>query len=196
MVVFPPANSDSLVLVDSTERWHAVGSPIRLQLLQLLEDGACWTVRALAAGLCRTPQALYRHLDILERAGLVEALRDDAVVQYRVAGRIVLAGFEEGQPFADAWARTLDRVLRGVARLYRRQPATDGPVRGAVFVTHLVQLTEPDARRVQAAACALVEELRAAHARSAASGEPRLPYSGVVAFSGIDRVLAASADED
>jgi DNA-binding transcriptional ArsR family regulator len=188
---------DTVVRIDTAARWRAIGAPLRHQILQLLEDGRAWTVPELAQGLARTRQALYRHVHILEEAGVVRAVAtEDSTTRYALAGRLELVGHEGGGPFEKAYAAAVDRMLRSVGRMYRRQPTTAGPVRGVALESMLAYLTEAEARALRAHIRDTVAAVAAARARSFVAQEPLLPYSIVVGFAGVDLVVGGAAEDD
>lgn len=114
------------IRIDSRARWAAIGSPLRMRILMLLEDGQARRVREIAKALGRTPQALYRHLAILRNAGLVtETLHPDGAA-YQCPAMILPVDFFAGQRFAEDYAHAVDRLFREAARACRTVPAAPG----------------------------------------------------------------------
>ena len=64
--------------------WAAVGEPMRIRLLDLLLEHGEATASALAAALPITRQGVSKHLNVLERDGLVTAHRSGREVRYAV----------------------------------------------------------------------------------------------------------------
>ena len=173
------------VRIDTAERWHALAAPLRQRIVMLLEDDAAWSVRALAEATGRTPQALYRHLAILEAQGIVVA-EAGAAARYRLVGPIRLV--DAGGRFAGAYATCVDRVFRDAARMHRRPP---GP--GRLVSSNLAFLTSDEAREVQERLRAIVAELRAARAVHPEGVAERGAYHLLVAFGAAD--LPSARDE-
>lgn len=82
------------------ELFRTLGHPIRIRVLELLQDGPL-AVRELLAELETEPSSLSQQLAVLRRAGLVTSVREGASVTYTlstsavadllVAGRGILA---------------------------------------------------------------------------------------------------------
>lgn len=185
-----------IVRIDTPARWHAVASPIRQQVLQLLEDGAEWTVRALAEAVGRTPQAMYRHVQILQRAGLIRCIGAEGSATYALNGRLALDGLRPGEPFAAAFGRTVDRLFRSLARVYRTVPAPDRPVQTYNLQTALLYLSRSEARELSRKTEQLLRDAYAARERSAASGEPTHPYNLFVGIRGLEFDGTDTDDDD
>ena len=60
---------------DADRLWAALGDPMRLRLLNLLLERGETTASALATELPITRQGIAKHLQVLERADLVQARR-------------------------------------------------------------------------------------------------------------------------
>jgi ArsR family transcriptional regulator, cadmium/lead-responsive transcriptional repressor len=72
------------MIVLDDDLWSAVGDPTRRRMLdQLLLDGA-GTATSLSAHLPVTRQAVSKHLDVLDRAGLVHATAVGREKRYQV----------------------------------------------------------------------------------------------------------------
>jgi|SRR5687767_3029853 DNA-binding transcriptional ArsR family regulator len=63
------------------ELFRTLGHPVRVRVLELLQDGPC-PVKDLLADLDVEPSNLSQHLAVLRRAGLVASSRDGALVVY------------------------------------------------------------------------------------------------------------------
>lgn len=126
--------------ISSAEMCKSLLSPVRLEVSEFLRSNGEATVSELAAMLCRPPELLYRHLDILVKAGVV------VQTGYRKKGRhvervydltaddIFLAFKGKGSPedndavveMMGCFSRIIDRTIRRAtsARLvdYEAQP--------------------------------------------------------------------------
>lgn len=188
-----PSSPPPIVRIDTAARWHAVSSPLRQHVLQLLEDRAEWSVRALAEAVGRSPQAMYRHLQILQRAGLIHARGAEGSTTYQLAGTMAIDGMRPGEPFAGAFGRTVDRLFRSLARLYRAVPARESPVQTYYLQTTVLYLTAEEARALAQRTDQLLRDAHAARERSAASGAPLAPYHFFVGLRGVE---AGAGDDD
>jgi ArsR family transcriptional regulator len=66
------------------EFFRTLGHPVRIQILELLQDGPR-QVRELLPELGIEPSALSQQLAVLRRAGIVTATRDGSTVTYALA---------------------------------------------------------------------------------------------------------------
>ncbi len=154
------------VPIDKPAQLRALASPLRQELLDLLEAAGPLSIAELGAQLGRAPDALYFHVRRLERVGLV---REHG---RRQSGRHAFAVYDAiGRPLridrSKARRRDLDAVVGGILRLaardYRRASAggsavAQGPTRnlcGARVRGWLgaEQLTEVNALLEQLSAC-------------------------------------------
>ena len=70
---------------DEADRlWAALGDPMRIRLLDLLLERGEATASTLAGALPITRQGVSKHLNVLERNGLVTAHRSGREVRYAV----------------------------------------------------------------------------------------------------------------
>jgi rhodanese-related sulfurtransferase/DNA-binding MarR family transcriptional regulator len=92
---------------------HAVGSPTRIELLDLLSQGEK-TVEQLAEQSNTSIKNTSAHLRILRQARLVETRRDGTYVYYRLAGVDVFRFLRELQTVA----RSRLAEVEGIARTY------------------------------------------------------------------------------
>ena len=58
-------------IANKPAHWRALNSPVRNAILQLLISSGPTTVPVIAEQLGRKPKSLYRHVDILLKAGLL-----------------------------------------------------------------------------------------------------------------------------
>jgi ArsR family transcriptional regulator len=67
------------------ELFRLLGHPVRIRVLELLQDGSM-PVRDLLAAIEVEPTGLSQHLAVLRRSGMVTAHRDGSTVVYALAG--------------------------------------------------------------------------------------------------------------
>ncbi|MER7506487.1 ArsR/SmtB family transcription factor [Nonomuraea pusilla] len=67
------------------ELFRLLGHPVRIRVLELLQDGPM-PVRDLLAAIEVEPTGLSQHLAVLRRSGMVTAQRDGSTVVYALAG--------------------------------------------------------------------------------------------------------------
>ncbi|MEQ4721819.1 metalloregulator ArsR/SmtB family transcription factor [Nonomuraea sp. B19D2] len=67
------------------ELFRLLGHPVRIRVLELLQDGPM-PVRELLAAIEVEPTGLSQHLAVLRRSGMVTAQREGATVVYALAG--------------------------------------------------------------------------------------------------------------
>ena len=113
-----------MIMIDD-ELWTAVGDPTRRRLLdRLLNDGA-GTATSLSEHLPVTRQAVAKHLDVLNRAGLVHATAIGREKRYRVddaqLARAVAQLASVGATW-DARLRRIKKVAEAIQRSQRSQP--------------------------------------------------------------------------
>jgi DNA-binding transcriptional ArsR family regulator len=110
--------------------------PKRFELLVLTLSGADRSVSQLAAAVKLSQSCTTRHLQALERAGLVKGVRDGKRVVFRPAPRDpTAAGVLEsltggGQLAAGAAQRSDAAAARALARAARSSPVQKGPPSG------------------------------------------------------------------
>ena len=102
-------------------RFRALGAPLRLEMLQRLENGEC-TVSGLAAHVRTTQPNASKHLNVLEAAGLVRRERRGANVVCVLAGPWV---FE----LCDTVCQSLSQHFRAHAALLGEPAAQAGRAR-------------------------------------------------------------------
>lgn len=153
---------------------EALTSPARNEVLSALGEGPA-TVRALAERLGRSRQALYHHLSIMERAGLVGVVASEGEgrEQERVYGLLA-----EGLQMTDGPPRpreleTLVRASQAMLRLSAREVAAalrssglrrEGPERELVTLRAKVRLSRPKLRQLN-------QHLDAIHALLSSTGD-------------------------
>jgi len=83
-----PITPEALEMVAA--RFRAMGEPLRLRILQRLEQGEC-SVSALASAVGSTQPNASKHLRILQDAGLVRRRQSGTSALYSIADSMVLA---------------------------------------------------------------------------------------------------------
>ncbi|MEU2779541.1 metalloregulator ArsR/SmtB family transcription factor [Streptomyces sp. NPDC007162] len=67
------------------EFFRMLGHPVRIRVLELLQDGPM-PVRDLLAAIEVEPSGLSQHLAVLRRSGIVRSAREGSTVVYELAG--------------------------------------------------------------------------------------------------------------
>ena len=116
-----------MIVIDD-DLWSAVGDPTRRRLLdQLLSDGD-GTATSLSEHVPVTRQAVAKHLDVLDRAGLVHATPVGREKRYRVdeaqLARAVAQLASVGATW-DARLRRIKRIAEAIHGAQRSQQAND-----------------------------------------------------------------------
>lgn len=156
---------------------EALASPVRQELVAALGEGPA-TVRELAARLGRTRQALYHHVALLERAGLIRQLpergggdpreRRYALVTTRLAVRARRSSPAELGQATRATEAMLRLTAREVGRALRsKAAASTGAKRTLVGVRAKVRLGPSRLRRLNG----LIDQLIAFLSRSDQDGD-------------------------
>jgi DNA-binding transcriptional ArsR family regulator len=92
---------------DPVPIFAALGDRTRLSLLGRLGDGTARSITALSADTHLTRQAVTKHLRVLERAGLVRALKQGREIRFAIElGRI-----DAARSYLDQVARQWDDAL-------------------------------------------------------------------------------------
>ncbi|MFB7462339.1 ArsR/SmtB family transcription factor [Streptomyces sp. NPDC056224] len=91
------------------EFFRMLGHPVRIRVLELLQDGPM-PVRGLLAAIEVEPSALSQQLAVLRRSGIVSSVRDGSTVVYELAGGDVAQ-------LMRAARRILTEVLTGQSEL-------------------------------------------------------------------------------
>ncbi|MEA3076495.1 MAG: hypothetical protein QOF60_1403 [Actinomycetota bacterium] len=101
--------------------WSAVGDPTRRRLLdQLLLDGG-GTATSLSEHLPVTRQAVSKHLDVLDRAGLVHAKATGREKRYRIDDARLSRAVAQLSSVGAAWDARLRRIKRIAEAIERSQ---------------------------------------------------------------------------
>ena len=103
--------------------WSAVGDPTRRRLLDLLLGDGTGTATSLSAHLPVTRQAVAKHLDVLQRAGLIHATPAGRERRYRVDAAQLARASAQLADVGAAWDGRLRRIKR-IAETIQRQRDT------------------------------------------------------------------------
>jgi DNA-binding transcriptional ArsR family regulator len=104
------------------ELWSAIADPSRRRVLDLLVRGGESTASALAHEVPFTRQAVAKHLDVLEHAGLVTRHRQGREVLYRVDPDRLDDASRAMAELATEWDRRLLAIKRIAEAVYRDTP--------------------------------------------------------------------------
>ncbi len=88
----------------------ALGDPTRLALLARLSGGERRSISALAAETALTRQAVTKHLQVLERAGLVRCARTGRETRYAYSPGPLAEAQTYLQQVSDQWEAALGRL--------------------------------------------------------------------------------------
>jgi predicted transcriptional regulator len=92
------------------ELWSAIGDPTRRRMLGLVLSGAATTGTALSAQLPITRQAVSKHLDVLDRAGLLSATTAGREKRYRPNDIQFARVIAQLKAVSDEWSGRLHRI--------------------------------------------------------------------------------------
>ena len=92
------------------ELWEAVADPTRKKVLDLLVARGEATATALTRHVPVTRQAITKHLNVLERAGLVQGRREGREVRFAVREQQLANASRTLAEAADRWDRRLQRI--------------------------------------------------------------------------------------
>jgi ArsR family transcriptional regulator, cadmium/lead-responsive transcriptional repressor len=94
--------------------WEAMADPTRRDLLDLLVAHGHSTATSLTEEMPVSRQAISKHLNVLERVGLIEGHRSGREVQYHVREERVAEATSELSDVAHRWNRRL-RIIKQLA---------------------------------------------------------------------------------
>jgi DNA-binding transcriptional ArsR family regulator len=104
------------VLVDLiARRFHVIGEPMRIRLLDYLRDGEA-SVHELAEGAGASQQNVSKHLAVLHEAGIVARRKEGTQVFYRVVDEGVFELCEAVCGSVQRQIVELNAILEGVGR--------------------------------------------------------------------------------
>ena len=101
------------------EVFFALGDGTRLSLVKRLGSGGTLSATALSDGADVTRQAIVKHLQVLEEAGLVTHEKRGREVLYALRPRRL----GEARAFLDAVSERWDRAIERLRRLVEDEPA-------------------------------------------------------------------------
>lgn len=101
------------------EFFRMLGHPVRIRVLELLQDGPR-PVRDLLLAIAVEPSNLSQHLAVLRRSGIVTAMREGSTVVYALAGGDVAE-------LMRAARRILTEMAAGQAGLLAELQETEAP---------------------------------------------------------------------
>ena len=110
-----------MVVIDD-DLWSAVGDPTRRRLLdQLLRDGT-GTATSLSEHVPVTRQAVAKHLDVLDRTGLVHATAIGREKRYQLDGAQLSRAVAQLSSVGATWDARLRRIKKIAEAIQNSQP--------------------------------------------------------------------------
>jgi DNA-binding transcriptional ArsR family regulator len=100
--------------IELDQAFSALSDPTRRAILARLAQGEA-TVGELAAPFRLSQPTVSKHLNVLERAGLIEQKRDAQRRPRRLRPEAIKAIAEWAEPFRALWERRLDNLERHLA---------------------------------------------------------------------------------
>ncbi len=101
--------------------WSAIGDPIRRQILDLLLAAGDGTSTTLSERLPVTRQAVAKHLNVLERAQLVNSRAAGREVRFRVDDAQLARAVAQLTAVGSAWDARLQRIKKVAEAVERRR---------------------------------------------------------------------------
>ena len=92
--------------------WSAIADPSRRRVLDLLVEDGPATASRLSTGVPFSRQAVTKHLEVLERAGLVARHREGREVLFEVSTERLDEASRSLADVASTWDRRLEAVKR------------------------------------------------------------------------------------
>lgn len=92
--------------------WSAVGEPTRRRMLDLLLADGSATATSLSERLPVTRQAVAKHLDVLDRAGIVRSRTEGRERRFRIDDREFARAVEQLTTVGHSWDGRLRRIAR------------------------------------------------------------------------------------
>ncbi|MBF6222470.1 helix-turn-helix transcriptional regulator [Nocardia abscessus] len=109
-----------IVAVDD-ELWSAIGDPIRRRLLDLLLEEGGGTPTKLSNRLPISRQAVTKHLDALDRVGLVHAPQMGRERRYEVDGAQLSRAVRQLNEVGKTWDSRLNHIKRIAEQIQRQR---------------------------------------------------------------------------
>jgi DNA-binding transcriptional ArsR family regulator len=113
------------------ELWSAIGDPTRRRMLDLLLVEGGGTATTLSRQLPVTRQAVAKHLDVLDRVGLVGSTPVGREKKYRVDDAQLARAVAQLSSVGSAWDARLQRIKRLAEAIQRAQSTEQAPQRGS-----------------------------------------------------------------
>jgi rhodanese-related sulfurtransferase/DNA-binding transcriptional ArsR family regulator len=172
----------------------AFASPVRLRLLDLLRQGSR-TVEALAEEAGVSVANSSQHLQLMRRAGVVEAERQGQFVKYRLAGDGVSRLFAAVRELAEARLPEMDRLRRELGALGGEERAAllERIERGEVTLLDVRPSDEYRAGHLPGARSIPLAELPARHAELPRDREVVAYCRGPYCYMALDAVAVLTS---
>jgi predicted transcriptional regulator len=106
------------------ELWSAIGDPTRRRMLDLLIIEGIETATALSEQLPVSRQAISKHLQVLDRAGLVRGTVEGRERRYQVDESRLARAVEQMNQVSTAWDKRLDRIREMAEQIQKARNAT------------------------------------------------------------------------
>ena len=126
--------SERAFRISNPEQIKAIGAPERLRIIEFLLDHGPATAAEMGAAMNRPPQALYYHIKLLEKAGILLIDREEPSKRrpqkrYRlVSPRLRLDVDQDSNDLKAAMSSAMATLLRAAERNYRDALANRKPV--------------------------------------------------------------------
>ena len=104
--------------------WSAVGDPMRRRMLDLLLAGEAGTATGLSDQLPITRQAVAKHLQVLDRVGLVHAQVSGRERRYEVDAAQLARAVEQLSEVGASWDGRLRRIKQIAERIQGATPSS------------------------------------------------------------------------
>lgn len=111
----------SVVIED--QLWSAIGDPTRRRMLDLLIVEGIETATALSDQLPVSRQAISKHLQVLDRAGLVRGTVEGRERRYQVDETQLARAVEQMNQVSTAWDKRLNRIREMAEQIQRTRDA-------------------------------------------------------------------------
>ena len=108
-----------LTAVDD-ELWSAIGDPTRRRLLDLLTEGGASTATGLSEHLPVSRQAIAKHLQVLDRAGLITGTVAGKERRYRIDESRLGDAVSQLHEVSESWDKRLRRIRKMAEEIQRR----------------------------------------------------------------------------
>lgn len=99
--------------------WSAIGDPTRRRMLDLLTAGSVTTATGLSKHLPVSRQAISKHLQVLDRAGLITGTVTGKERQYRIDAARLYEAVTQLNDVSAAWDKRLRRIQKMAEEIQR-----------------------------------------------------------------------------